>query len=288
MKRLSEPEVKYALLTLVCILCLSMFQIPNVQASGPSSISPFTIEGTTISASFSYQDSFHFNEANGIETSAENVALSVSVTFNNASISAVHVTSIYYRLYNLQYNITEAAYEEAPPTDYAGAYWVSSYEGFSSSSAPYEIDRSSLGQTVSLDVNPVPLEWTYQGENLPSNVQARLFVEMRFRLIDSNGNAIWFGTPMVITGSNTGPSGETITTFTGGSSYSLLTYYTGEGETPYVILNPPSENLQQTGLFSSSSVSILAIAFVAAIIGVTIGVIVVKRNRQRGIKKPKR
>jgi hypothetical protein len=75
----TEVRVRFVSVLCVCTICLLLTQIPNIRA-GSFTVAPSTIYGTAISFSASYPD-FHFDES-------PNVSLTISATFNNASISA--------------------------------------------------------------------------------------------------------------------------------------------------------------------------------------------------------
>ena len=265
--------------------------MPLIHASASSAIAPFAIQATTISAQFSYPSNFHFNSG-ASSYSDKPVSLTISATFNNASVSAVNVTSIYVRLYPAGTNITSAAYQTfniaEPEIDnaYALADWLSGYNFGSPYASPHEIRAESLGQTASLDTVPMSLEWIY-GSYLKQEVQATLFVEIRFRLIGTNGNAIVFTThDMTIAGTSSGaqalPNGVTNPSLTGMSSRLVFTYYTGEGETPCVTINPPAESPQTRGLLSSSALaSVIALALIS---GSGIGLVIIRGKRKHEAK----
>jgi hypothetical protein len=236
-------------------MCLLLTQIPNIRA-GSFTVAPSTIYGTAISFSASYPD-FHFDES-------PNVSLTISATFNNASISAINITAIYIRLYEPNVNLTYIS-ERYPPTAqeaYAYGSWESTDEWGSNPPAntpqPYKIQRLSVGETQSLDVNPVTLYgWYYAA--LDKEVQARLYVEITLCFLDVNGSVVWRR------GTNFWQVG-----------YHWY-YFTGAGEAPYVTVSPKPQ--QQSWLFRPEILALI-VGSVGAIVIIT-AVVMTRRGRTK-------
>jgi hypothetical protein len=252
-------RVRFISAFFVCALCLLLIQIPTIRA-GSLTIAPSTIYGTAISFSASYPD-FHFDES-------PNVSLTISATFNNASISAISITAIYIRLYDPNVNVTYIS-EEYPPTvqeAYAWGGWYSTDEWGSNAPAntpqPYKIQRLSVGETQSLDVNPVTLYgWYYTA--LDKEVQARLYVEITLCFLDVNGSIIWRqGTNFWQVGYH-------------------WHYFTGAGEAPYVTVSPKAQ--QQSWLLRPEIIA-LVVGLVGLVLVIT-AVIVMRRKRTKTLRK---
>jgi len=243
----------------VCAICLMLIQIPSIRA-GSLTIAPSTIYGTAISFSASYPD-FHFDES-------PNVSLTISATFNNASISAINITAIYVRLYDPSVNVTQISLGYPPTSQeaYAWGGWYSTDEWGSTAPAnapqPYKIQRLSVGETQSLDVNPVTLYgWYYTA--LDKEVQTRLYVEITLCFLDANGSLV------VRHGTNPWEFG-----------YHWY-YFTGAGEAPYVTVSPKPQ--QQSWLFRPETLALI-IGSVGAIVVIT--AVIMTRRRKMETKAP--
>lgn len=242
----------------ICALCLLLIQIPTIRA-GSLIVAPGTLYGTTISFSASYPD-FHFDEPT-------NISLTISVTFNNASVSAVNITAIHVRLYYSSVNMSQVVGDSPPLGDaYAWANWFSTdyYDGLSHSATipyPHKIQRFSAEATSgSWDVNP--LTFTYLSI-LDKEVQARLYVQITFCFLDANGNTIW-------------RQGANI--WQVGYHWYL---YTGEGEAPYVTIYAKAQ--QQSWLFRPDIIALVLVLVGLAL--VITAVIVLRKKRTKTLKK---
>jgi len=242
------------LLVLSIALFLPLAQTPAVRA-GSFSIAPSTIYGTVISFSASYPD-FRFGE------SSTNISLSVSVTFNNASISAVNVTAVYVTLYYPNVNLDQITNEGYPPSTqnaYADGNWLSTDEWYGSAHAPQKMQRPSP-EVASATWSPGPVTLYYYGERT-QQVQAKLYIMVRVCFLDTNGQPIFHSTGG---------------TFPFNSSYHWA-IYTGEGEAPDVTIFPRVE--QQSGLPMPETLA-LVVGSIVVIVVIT-AVIVTRRKRTK-------
>jgi hypothetical protein len=240
----------------VCVLSLLLTQLPTIRA-GSFSVVPSTIYGTTVSFSASYPD-FRFGEST-------NISLTISVTFNNASISAVNITAIYVRLYYSNINLTQITHEGYPPSSqdsYAIGGWYSTDEWGSNPPAyapsPQKIERPSAPITSgswSLD----RLTLTYYSERT-EEVQAKLYILIRLCFLDINGQPIWWS-----------PTGNP---FQAGYHWSL---FTAEGEAPYVTVY---SRAQQQSWLLRSDVLALIVGLVGVVLVIT-ALIVMRRKRTK-------
>jgi hypothetical protein len=231
------------------VLSSAIFQVQFVRA-GSFSVLPSTVFGTAVSFSASYPE-FRFEEL-------ANISLTVSVTFNNASVSAVNVTAIHIRLYSLDVNLNQIAKQWYPSAPLGGSYayanWLStdyygSFPYHSSTPRPIKIQSPSpevTSNTWSFD--NLTLDFRDQRGN---EVEAKLYIQVTFICLDRNGEPLW---------SNSG-----------GNYHWVL--FSSEGEAPIVTIHPKSVQFW-------SRPETLAIIFSSiGLVLVIIGVVSIRRRK---------
>lgn len=180
------------LIILFLIPSLLSFCLPNTQAAGTITLTQDTIYSTRVTCSINYPE-LRFNQS-------ANIFISISATFNNASISAVNITSVYLTLYYPEVNTTRIVSYPAPyyAPNYVSTFWLSSdyYESMpylprpEDSPPPYKVQRNVVNATTGT-VNLDPYLLTPNATSTQQDRQAKLYVQIAFYLLDNNNQAIW-------------------------------------------------------------------------------------------------
>lgn len=248
--------------------------------AGQFSVNSGAMYGTEVSCSVSYPDSFHFAESSSGNTNGINVSLSIEVTFNNQSISAVNITAVYARLYPANDNLTQIAYSGYPPTQgYASGEWLTTDEyppdtGWHFPN-PLEIERSQGTTSGFGTIDQISLTIGggiyFEGEE-----QAKLYLLVVFCFLDSNGRAIW--TPTIYGNSTTTDGITTTPILTFGHYHFDL--FTDNGEAPQVTAYYPKA--QQQPVFLTNPFFLIGV--LATVIIVIVVIIAITRKRRTAQK----
>jgi hypothetical protein len=247
-------RTRYISALLVCALWSLLIQIPPIRA-GSFTVAPSTIYGTATSFSASYPE-FHFDKP-------ATISLTVSVSFNNASVSAMNVTAIHIRLYSLDVDLNQIARQYYPSATLQGSYadagWLSTdyYGSFpyntTSTPSPIKIERPSPEVSSNAwSFDNLILDFMDKRDN---EVEAKLYIQVTFICLDRNGEPLW--------SSGTDPWG--------GSYHWVL--YSSEGEAPIVTIHPTSAQF-----WFRPEVLALIVGLVGLVLVIT-GVIVMRKKR---------
>lgn len=273
-----KVEISLGLLCIVLASSLLFSAIQQVQA-GQFSVNSGAIYGTEISCSVSYPDNFHFNESSLGNANSINVSLSIEVTFNNQSISAVNITAVYARLYPAEDNLTQITVSGYPPDTmqaYAYGNWYTTDEYPPETGwhfpTPLKIMRGQGEEKSGFgSIDQIPISKSggmyFEGEK-----QAKLYLLVVFCFLDSNGQAIWTPT---ICGNSTKTGTATITPIISFGHYHWE-LFTDNGEAPQVTAYYPEAQQQPSFLTNP----FFWVGVLATVIIVIVAIITVTRRRR--------
>lgn len=245
--------------------------------AGQYSVDSGIIYGTDVSCSVSYPDTFKF-VPNAEGSASVNVSLSIDVTFNNQSISAVNITAVYVRLYPLDINLTQITYTAYPPfssESYASADWLTTDEYPSSTGwhypDPLGITREAGMSSGFGSIDQIALE-TSGDMYFSGQEQAYLYLMVVFCFLNSTGQAIW--TPTIVGNSTTSNGVTTIPIISFGDYHWELFTNNGEASQVTAIYSEPQ---QQTPLLANP---FFWIGTVAVVIIVIVAIVATMRKRK--------
>ncbi len=163
--------MKRAIIPIVFIV-ISLL-IPLAKA-GQGVLLPNTVDNMTYSASFSYPDTLR-HEGN------YSISISMTVLFNNASITNINITEIDILVVPENVN-PNATYHDVKK------YFIGGQFTYDRSIPLYAIRRANLGETVVANFNDTRLfEWDYFNETT-----AKIYVEIQFRVQTGTTQYSWY------------------------------------------------------------------------------------------------
>jgi hypothetical protein len=242
MGRMNVKKIPLILMSILIVAVAVTIIVPHVRA-GSGNILPYTVQNTTVQASFSYPDNIKISDE--LPQNAFNVSVTFSVNFGNSSIRRVNVTEVDVYIVDTSVNLADFVNDRLAYTflQYgSGSLWTS--DDFTNPICTLTTPKGS--ETAFYDFKPITV-----GVNLPTNnpTQVRLVVEIYFRILNLTTVT---NQPIV-----SEPSGK-VSNVT--LPYLYAAIYTGEGESPIITITPTGQQPNLTPYLFIIVICILAVA----------------------------
>jgi hypothetical protein len=261
MGRMNVKKIPLVLISILIGAIISNIVIPQAKA-GSGGILPFSIQNTTLQASFTYPDNIQISE--GPTQNSFNVSVAFSVIFQNSSIQRVNVTEVDVFVEDVNANLTSIAndgpYSENGfiPNNGSGSLWTS--DDFTN---PIGTLTPAVDEITFKPISVYCGDSEFVRFEIYGPSEVRLFVEIWLRILNLN----------TVTNQQivSLPSG-TVRNVT--LPYRDMALYTGEGESPIITITTTAPNQPNFTIY------LFIIIVAVCILAIVSGIILYKRNKR--------